>query len=495
MEPQNIIVRGAQQHNLKHIDVTIPRNKLVVLTGVSGSGKSSLAFDTIYAEGQRRYVESLSSYARQFLGQMEKPKVDAILGLSPAIAIEQKAVSKNPRSTVGTVTEVMDYLRVLFARVGTPHCPECGAVVQPQSPQQIANQLAELPGGKKFQLLAPIARNRKGTHIDALTQARKDGFTRARVNGELVELTTNVPELNKRKKHNIELIVDRLRIPETIDTSFISRLVDSVETTLRAGEGVLIADLGDEELMMSEHNACAQCGFSFPDLSPQLFSFNSPIGMCPECNGIGTKMQVDPDLIVEDPALSVMDGALRWYGNVRKKKNGWRQSQINAIFEHFGLDVETPWQDLPQSFRDKMFYGSGDEKIHFKYESADESWSGESKRPLKGIVFHINRLFRQTKSEYTRRWYASFMNQQPCPTCEGHRLRPEARGVLVGGRTITEVGTMAIDEAHDWVVSLGWKSKLTSNNGSRIISQRTTNYSSERLFQLNTSILSSRSLA
>ncbi|MCA9924497.1 MAG: excinuclease ABC subunit UvrA, partial [Anaerolineales bacterium] len=444
MEPQNIIVRGAQQHNLKHIDVTIPRNKLVVLTGVSGSGKSSLAFDTIYAEGQRRYVESLSSYARQFLGQMEKPKVDAILGLSPAIAIEQKAVSKNPRSTVGTVTEVMDYLRVLFARVGIPHCPNCGTIVQPQSAQQIANQLAELPDGKKFQLLAPIARNRKGTHLDALKQARKDGFTRARVNGELVELTTNLPQLNKKKKHHIELIVDRLQIPEKADSGFLSRLVDSVETTLRTGDGLLIADLGDgETLRLSEHNACAQCGFSFPDLSPQLFSFNSPIGMCPECHGIGTKMQVDPDLIVEDPALSVMDGALRWYGNVRKKKSGWRQSQINAIFEHFDLDVDTPWQDLPQSFRDIMFYGSGDEKIHFKYESEHEngSWTGESRRPLKGIIFHVNRLFRQTKSEYTRRFYTSFMNHQPCPTCEGTRLRPEARGVLVGGHTITEVGT------------------------------------------------------
>ena len=442
------------------------------MTGVSGSGKSSLAFDTIYAEGQRRYVESLSSYARQFLGQMEKPKVDAILGLSPAIAIEQKAVSKNPRSTVGTVTEVMDYLRVLFARVGTPHCPNCGTVVQPQSAQQIANQLAELPSGKKFQLLAPIARNRKGTHIDALTQARKDGFTRARVNGELVELTTHLPKLNKINKHTIELIVDRLQIPETIDNDFLSRLVDSVETTLRASEGVLIADLGDQELMHSEHNACAKCGFSFPDLSPQLFSFNSPIGMCPECNGIGTKMQVDLDLIVEDPALSVMDGALRWYGNVRKKKNNWRLSQINAIFDHYGLDVETPWQELPQSFRDKMFYGSGDEKIHFKYESADDTWSGQSKRPLQGIIYHVNRLFRQTKSEYTRRFYASFMNQQSCPTCAGTRLRPEARGVLVGGHTITEVGTMAIDEAHAWVVNLAGKQSAVSGQQSAVNGKR-----------------------
>jgi excinuclease ABC subunit A len=456
MEPNNIFVRGAQQHNLKHIDVSIPRNQLVVLTGVSGSGKSSLAFDTIYAEGQRRYVESLSSYARQFLGQMEKPKVDHISGLSPAIAIEQKAVSKNPRSTVGTVTEVMDYLRVLFARVGTPHCPDCGRVVQPQSPQLIADQLAALPAGTKFQLLAPIARNRKGTHADAFAQAKQDGYIRARVNGELVDLSQRVPKLDKKAKHNIELIIDRLVVPEAADEAFLGRLVDSVETTLKAGEGVLIADLGEEELLLSEHNACPHCGISFPELSPQLFSFNSPLGMCPDCHGIGTQIQVDEDLIVEDETLSVMDGALRWYGNVRKKKNKWRTAQLKAIFEHYNLDLDTPWQDLPQDFRDKMFYGSGDEVVHFKYESETDSgsWSGESQRPLQGIVFHINRLFRQTSSEYTRKFYASFMSQRPCPTCEGTRMRPEARAVTVGGKSLSEVGTMAIDEAHAWVVSL-----------------------------------------
>ena len=453
MEPQNIVVRGAQQHNLKHIDVTIPRNKLVVLTGVSGSGKSSLAFDTIYAEGQRRYVESLSSYARQFLGQMEKPKIDAITGLSPAIAIEQKAVSKNPRSTVGTVTEVMDYLRVLFARVGTPHCPDCGTAVTPQTPQQIANQLAALPAGTKFQLLAPIARNRKGTHADALKQARQDGFIRARVNGELVDLSGKLPNLSKKHKHNIELIIDRLAVPEERDEPFMTRLVDSVETTLRVGEGLLLADLGEEILTLSEHNACTKCGFSFPELSPQLFSFNSPLGMCPDCNGIGTQMQVDPDLIIEDETLSIMDGALRWYGNVRKKKNKWTTSQLKAIAEHFGVDLDTPWQDLPESFRHKLFYGAGDELIHFKYssETEDASWSGESKRPLRGIVFHINRLFHQTSSEYTRRWYASFMNQLPCHTCGGTRMRPEARAVTVGGKSLDEVGQLAIDEAFAWV--------------------------------------------
>ncbi|MBK6327404.1 MAG: excinuclease ABC subunit UvrA [Chloroflexi bacterium] len=457
MEPDTIFVRGAQQHNLKHIDVRIPRNKLVVLTGVSGSGKSSLAFDTIYAEGQRRYVESLSAYARQFLGQMEKPKVDHISGLSPAIAIEQKAVSKNPRSTVGTVTEVLDYLRVLYARIGTPHCPQCGRVVQPQTSQMIADQLAALPPGSRFQLLAPIARNRKGTHSEALKQARQDGYVRARVNGEMIDLSGTLPRLDKKAKHTVELVIDRLQTPAETDDSFLSRLVDSVETTLRAGEGLLIADLGDEELLLSEHNACPHCGISFPDLSPQLFSFNSPLGMCPDCQGIGTQMQVDPDLIVDDETLSIMDGALRWYGNVRKKKNRWQMTQLESIAEHYGIDLDTPWQELPQSFRDVLFYGSGEEVVHIKYEAEgnDAQWSGETKRPLKGIIFNINRLFRQTSSEYTRAFYGSFMSQRPCPTCAGTRLRPEARAVTVGGETITDVGKMAIDEAYEWVVGLG----------------------------------------
>ncbi|MEJ2747199.1 MAG: excinuclease ABC subunit UvrA, partial [Anaerolineae bacterium] len=480
MEPEQIIIRGAQQHNLKHIDVTIPRHKLVVLTGVSGSGKSSLAFDTIYAEGQRRYVESLSSYARQFLGQMEKPKVDAIIGLSPAIAIEQKAVSKNPRSTVGTVTEVMDYLRVLYARVGTPHCPECGRPVQPQTAPQIADQLAALPAGTRFQLLAPIARNRKGTHADALRQAKQDGFMRARINGEVVELSAGLPKLDKKKKHHVELVVDRLSVPEAMDAAFQTRLIDSVETALRTGEGLLVVDLGEEERPYSEHNACPHCGISFPELSPQLFSFNSPLGMCPDCHGIGTQIQVDPDLIVEDPALSIMDGALRWYGNVRKKKNKWTTSQLMAIAEHYGVDLETPWQELPEHFRQAMFYGSGDEVIHFKYgmDRDDTSWSGEVKRPMKGIVYNVNRLFHQTKSEYTRRWYASFMSQRPCPTCAGTRLRPEARGVTVGGQTITEVGAMAIDEAYEWVVALSRGEKIDDlrlkikENGTAIINHQ-----------------------
>ncbi len=456
MEPNEIVIRGAQQHNLKHIDVHIPRNSLVVLTGVSGSGKSSLAFDTIYAEGQRRYVESLSSYARQFLGQMEKPRVDFIGGLSPAIAIEQKAVSKNPRSTVGTVTEVMDYLRVLFARVGEAHCPECGRPVHAQSAQQIAAQIAVLPSGTRFQILAPVVQKRKGTHAELLEQARRDGYTRARIDGVPIELTDSI-KLAKTKIHTIEIVVDRLQIPEALDADFNMRLMDSVETALRATEGVLVVDVIEgEELLFSEQNACAHCGISFPELSPALFSFNSPAGMCPECNGLGTKLEVDVNLIITDPTLSLMDGALRWYGELRKKQLSWTQRELEAIARHFGVSLETPWCELPESFRQILLYGSGRERINFKYEGDrnEVTWTGEMQRPFEGIIACIRRRFRQTKSEYTQRWYLSFMSEQPCPACQGARLRPEARGVTVGGLTLLNVGRMTIDAAYDWVTSL-----------------------------------------
>ncbi len=509
MEPDHIIVRGAQQHNLRHVDVEIPRYKLVVLTGVSGSGKSSLAFDTIYAEGQRRYVESLSSYARQFLGQMEKPKVDAVIGLSPAIAIEQKAVSKNPRSTVGTVTEVMDYLRVLYARVGRPHCPECGRPVQAQSAQQIAEQVAGMPAGSRILILAPVVRNRKGTHADLLEQARADGFVRARIDGQIQRLDEQLPKLEKKNPHHIELVVDRLQVPAASDSSdgddaeateareaFRTRLVDSVETALRAADGLLAIqrldverEVGDEPEesskngsspegrdastseapleLFSEHNACAHCGFSFPELSPQSFSFNSPLGMCPDCNGLGTRMQVSPDLIIHDPSLSLMDGALRWYGELRKKQDSWTFRNLDTIAEHFGIDLEAPWEKLPKRFRDILLYGSGEEKVRFTWggEGEDGSWSGESLRPVRGIVHHCNRLYRQTQSESQRKRYASYMDEQPCDGCGGSRLRAEARGVLVGGRTIIEVGAMSIAEAHEWVTRLEREGEVVDPDG------------------------------
>ncbi len=481
--PGDIVVRGARQHNLKNVTVRIPRHKLVVITGVSGSGKSSLAFDTLYAEGQRRYVESLSSYARQFMGQMEKPKVDQITGLSPAIAIEQKTVSKNPRSTVGTVTEILDYLRVLYARIGLPHCPQCGRAVQPQTAQQITTQLAALPAGTRFQLLAPVATNRKGTHASTLKQAAKDGYARARVNGEMVDLLApkSWPELDKNKKHTLEVIVDRLVIPNPEEfkheghegtqredlnlrdlrvlrgekNDWQTRLTDSVETTLKLGGGVVIVVLDNEEIILSEHHACPHCDISFPELQPQMFSFNSAFGMCPDCNGLGVQLQVDPNLIITHPEMSLYDGASAWHGNVRKKgKSQWTAKHLEAIAEHYGVSLETPWNDLPDSFKHVYLYGSGEEKIHFSFESNDGAFSGESYRESKGAVFQISRLFRQTKSDYTRRFYMSFMAKLPCPKCEGERLCPEARFTTVAGVRLPELGNWSIEAVHEWVRGL-----------------------------------------
>lgn len=455
----DIVVRGARQHNLKGIDVTIPRHQLVVVTGVSGSGKSSLAFDTIYAEGQRRYVESLSSYARQFMGQMEKPKVDQITGLSPAIAIEQKTVSKNPRSTVGTVTEILDYLRVLFARIGLPHCPACRQPVQPQTAQQITARLASLPAKTRFQLLAPVVRQRKGTHALLLKTARNDGFSRVRIDGKLYEFERSpgeaFPVLDKKRKHNIDLVVDRLVIPELPDAEFAMRLADSVETTLKAADGILIADLFKEELILSEHNACPACGISFPELQPNMFSFNSPLGMCPECNGLGVKLQVDPELIIVDPTISLLDGASKWHGNMRKKNGSkWSAKMLDQLADHYQVDLELPWNKLPEEFTRVYLYGSGDEKLRFRYRSEDGSWSGESHRAAKGAVHHIQRLFRQTKSEWSRRHYMQFMSRQPCPGCRGERVTPHARFVTVGGKRLPELSAFSIQELMDWVRAL-----------------------------------------
>jgi excinuclease ABC subunit A len=457
----DIIIRGAQQHNLKHIDVTIPRHRLVVVTGVSGSGKSSLAFDTIYAEGQRRYVESLSSYARQFMEQMEKPRVDQITGLSPAIAIEQKTVSKNPRSTVGTVTEILDYLRVLFARIGLPHCPQCGRAVQPQTDQQITTRLIALPPGTRFQVMAPIAYNRKGTHNAALKQAARAGFTRARVNGQPLDLTNtdelDALNLDKNRKHNIEVVVDRLIAPEVIDDEYRLRLADSVETALKTGSGQLIVSLDQEEIVLSDHNACPYCDLSFPEMQPQMFSFNSPFGMCPECNGLGIKLQVDPNLIVENPQLSVLDGASRWFGDVRKKKaDHWISTVLDTMAEHYQVDLHLPWKDLPEDFQNVLLYGSGDTKFSIKrsISNGDSAWNVESVSSFKGVVHDINRLFRQTRSEYTRRWYLSFMSQLPCPKCQGERLAPEARFVTVNGERLPKLTGYSIQALAEWIADL-----------------------------------------
>lgn len=448
---EDILIKGAREHNLKNIDVKLPRFKLVVITGVSGSGKSSLAFDTLYAEGQRRYVESLSSYARQFIDQTEKPKVDYIGGLSPAIAIEQKAVSKNPRSTVATVTEIYDYLRVLYAGIGKPHCPECGKRVEAQSAQEIVDQVAALSPGTRLQILAPLARNRKGTFKDAFFHARSEGFTRVRVDGEVRSLDEKI-QLDKKKKHNIELVIDRLIIPEEDknNDSFISRLTDSVETALKSGDGLIIVDKGDgSDWLLSELNSCVDCGMSFPPLTPAMFSFNSPIGMCPECNGLGTKLEVDPELFY-DPEKTINNGAVRTWGDLTKKKKGGRYKIAKQIVEQYGHDLNTKWKNLSKKCRDAILYGGA--KIIWRWNH--EKGSGEYKGLSEGELHTIRRRYHQTKSEYTRKWYASFMSTLPCTSCHGQRLRPESSAVTVGNRRIIEVTEMSIKESVLWIKEL-----------------------------------------
>ncbi len=447
-----IVVKGAKEHNLKSIDLKIPRNKLVVFTGVSGSGKSSLAFDTLYAEGQRRYVESLSSYARQFLGQMEKPKVDFIGGLSPAIAIEQKQVSKNPRSTVGTVTEVYDYMRVLFARIGTPHCYNCGREVKQQSAQQIIEQVAALPVDTRFQLLAPVAKGRKGTFEDTFAQARADGFVRARIDGVTTELDQRL-KLAKNKKHDIELVVDRLVIPEAPDDDFHSRLADSVETALKWGEGlrksegVIIVDIIDgDELILSEQNACAHCGLSFPELTPQMFSFNSPLGACSDCNGLGERFEFDADLFVE-PGKSINEGAVLPWGEVAKKKS-WATQISRQIAQRFKISLDTPWTELPQDVRDLILYGNPDIKFTYRSENFSGSW------PYEGVINATKRRYKETQSHGMRDRYSRYLSQLPCHTCHGHRLRPEARAVIIGNMKPHEVTEMTIGQAYQWICAL-----------------------------------------
>ena len=448
MNAKNIVIRGAKEHNLKDIDLTIPRNKMVVFTGVSGSGKSSLAFDTLYAEGQRRYVESLSAYARQFLGQMEKPKVDYIGGLSPAIAIEQKAVSKNPRSTVGTVTEVYDYLRVLFARAGTPHCPNCGREVRQQSAQQIVEQIATLAAGTRFQVLAPIARGRKGTFEDTLAQARSEGFARARIDGVIADLDQRL-KLAKNKKHDIELVVDRLIRPQNgSDPDFDSRLNDSVETALQWGEGLLLVDVIEgEEMIFSEQNSCAHCGLSFPELTPQMFSFNSPQGMCMTCNGLGLKSEFDPDLFYI-PDQSILEGGVIPWGELGKKKKNWAYQIASQMADRFNFSLDTPWCDLPETVQDLILYGNPDVKFHYQSENFTGSW------PFEGVINATRRRYKETKSTGMRDHYLKYLSQQPCPTCEGYRLRREARAVTLGGLNINQVTSLSIQHAFDWVQAL-----------------------------------------
>jgi excinuclease ABC subunit A len=451
MELDRIIITGARQHNLKNITVEIPKKKLVILTGVSGSGKSSLAFDTLYAEGQRRYIESLSAYARQFLGQMDKPLYDSIRGLAPTISIEQKAASGNPRSTVGTITEIHDYLRVLWARVGRLTCHACGRAVSQQSSQQVVQEILELPAGTRFVVLAPLVKERKGEHRDVVDQARKAGFTRVRVDGVVVSLDEHEVRLDKKKKHSIEVVVDRLIAKPGIA----SRLHDSVETALRYGAGVVIvAPEAQPEKVMSQHRACHHCGISFPEPTPQLFSFNSPLGMCPECSGLGTRMEMDPGLVVPNPDLSVNEGAVKPLGAVGEGTT-WGADIVRAVARERGIDLNKPWRQLPAAQRNVLLYGTGNERVRVAMRG---SWGGGSFRmKYEGAIPSLMRRMRETSSEEMRQYYQKFLSQLPCSACDGRRIRGEALGWRIGGRHIAEVTSLSVSAALDFFEKLDLK--------------------------------------
>ncbi|WP_214985311.1 excinuclease ABC subunit UvrA [Pseudomonas sp. ISL-88] len=441
-----IEVKGARAHNLKNIDVTIPRDQLVVVTGLSGSGKSSLAFDTIYAEGQRRYVESLSAYARQFLGQMDKPDVDAIEGLSPAISIDQKTTSRNPRSTVGTVTEIYDYLRLLYARVGKPHCPEHGIEITSQTIEQMVDRILEYPERTKLQVLAPIISGRKGAHVKVLEQIRKQGYVRVRIDGEMAELSDDI-ELEKNKKHSIEVVIDRIVVKEGVA----ARLSDSLETALRLGEGrVLIDVIGQAELMFSEHHACPLCGFSIGELEPRLFSFNSPFGACPTCDGLGLKLEVDPDLVIPNQELSLKEHAIAPWTPISSQ---YYPQLLQAVCSHYGIDMEIPVKDLPKHQLDKVLYGSGNERIYFKYEN-DFGQVRENEIEFEGVLRNIERRYKETSSDYIREQMEQYMSQKPCPTCKGYRLKKEALAVLINGRHIGTITELSVRDALEFFKNL-----------------------------------------
>ncbi|NUN49782.1 MAG: excinuclease ABC subunit UvrA [Candidatus Brocadiae bacterium] len=443
MELDHILITGARQHNLKSIDVSIPKKKLVVVTGVSGSGKSSLAFDTLYAEGQRRYVESLSSYARQFLGQMEKPLYDHIRGIAPTISVEQKAASRNPRSTVGTVTEVHDYLRVLFARAGELSCWKCSRPVRPQSSQQIVDEILRLPQGTRAVVLAPMAENRKGTHAEAFAEAKRNGFERVRVNGEVLDLGEKI-DLDKKRKHTIQIVVDRI----TVNPASRGRLSESVETALKFGKGSLILAVdGKPDALLSEHRSCTHCGLSFPELTPQFFSFNSPQGMCADCNGLGTKVEMDPAKIVPDHAVSLEDGAVVPWGKVTEGRSGWDMDVITAVLKRFRIPLDRPWSKLTKDQQKAVLFGTGDERLELNWKGRHSS--GTYRFRFEGVVNKMLRKLKESSSEAVKRWASQFMSDRICPTCGGARLRREAGGVKVGGLSLAELCALTIREAHD----------------------------------------------
>ncbi|RMG91409.1 MAG: excinuclease ABC subunit UvrA [Zetaproteobacteria bacterium] len=444
MNGSSIRVQGARVHNLKNISLEIPRDKLVVITGVSGSGKSSLAFDTLYAEGQRRYVESLSAYARQFLGMMERPDVDAIDGLSPAISIEQKTTSRNPRSTVGTITEVYDYLRLLFARIGQPYCYGCGQPIRSQPASQIIEHLEHLDEGTRVQLLAPIARGRKGEFRRELEKAGEDGFVRVRIDG-VIHALEEAPELDRNIKHDIELVVDRLVIRDGIRT----RLADSVETALRYGDGMLIALIDGEEHLYSERFSCASCGISYPEIEPRLFSFNSPMGACSTCDGLGSRTVFDPELVVPDPGLSLSEGAIRpWAG----RETFMFQQTLRAVSRHLGIDMDVPFRDLPEQAKKAILYGTGRKKVRFSYEMGGRTRVVE--RSFEGVLPSLERRYREATNDDVREMLAQYINTIPCPACDGSRLNLAARHVLIEGKSLPEVVAMPLRACKDWVQGL-----------------------------------------
>jgi len=446
---KDIIIKGAREHNLKNIDVKIPREKLVVLTGLSGSGKSSLAFDTIYAEGQRRYVESLSSYARMFLGQMEKPDVDYIDGLSPAISIDQKTTSKNPRSTVGTVTEIYDYLRLLYARIGIPHCPKCGKEVQRQSIDQIVDKVMSLGEGTKIQILAPVIRGKKGEHKKVFENARKSGYVRVKADGEQYDLSEPI-ELKKTQKHNIEIIIDRLIIRENI----VQRLTDSLETAIAlTGDVVLVEVIGREIMSFSQNFACDDCGISLQELTPRLFSFNNPYGACDNCDGLGALSKIDPDLVIADENLSIINGAISATGWANaNKKDSMAYMYFTALADYYGFDVNTPYKDLPKDIQDIILYGTGDTNIPMNYERS--YGSGKYSAPFEGVITNLERRYNANTYDYVKNDIERYVNDVTCPKCHGARLNDEVLAVTINGVNIYEFTTMSIQKEMDFVNSL-----------------------------------------
>ena len=455
-----IIIKGAKEHNLKDIDLELPRNKFIVFTGLSGSGKSSLAFDTIYAEGQRRYVESLSAYARQFLGQMEKPNVEYIEGLSPAISIDQKTTSKNPRSTVGTVTEIYDYLRLLFARVGEVHCPVCGKLISQMTIQEIVDKMMAFEDRTKLQILSPVVRGQKGTHKKTIENIKKEGFVRIRVNGENYEVTDEI-DLNKNKKHDIEVVVDRIVIKDGIE----GRLADSIETAIKLSDGLVIAQIIDgEEILYSTKFACPEHGVGIEELSPRMFSFNSPFGACTICNGLGESREVDRELVVPNTELSIKQGAIAAWGSVGTNDDTYYSKMVKSLAEKFKVSVETPFKDLPEDFIQELLYGQDNVMVEFEYES---KYGGirQYKAPFEGVIINLERRYRETNSEYSREKIEEYMSETPCPKCKGARLRKEVLSVLVDNKNIMNVTDFSVNELIEYIedIDLNEKQKMIAH--------------------------------